>query len=371
MTVTGPGTIERVEVIDERTVSDLALGATLLGTGGGGDPRVGALMAQAAIREHGNVRVIAPEDVQGEGVVVPVAMIGAPTVILERIPGGHELDLAMEGFEHLAQREVIATMPIEAGGINSTIPLVLAARRNLPLVDADGMGRAFPEVQMVTLGAGGATAWPLVLADESSNVVCVSGAQDNQSAERLARAAVVAMGGSAVVAHYAVSPALLRAWAVPHSISLAVAIGRALRRARAEGADPVEAIAPVCGARRLFTGQVIDVHRSTQAGFVRGRLTLKGLEADAGRRAEVDFQNENLIVRSDDRVLAAVPDLISLVEADSGQPLTTEGMRFGLRAHVVGIPSSPVWWRPEALPLVEPRAFGYDMDPIRLDGDPR
>ena len=63
-----------------------------------------------------------------------------------------------------------------------------------------------------------------------------------------------------------------------------------------------------------------------------------------------------------------MPDLISLVEADSGQPLTTEGMRFGLRVHVVGIPSSPVWWRPEALPLVEPRAFGYDMDPIRLGG---
>jgi DUF917 family protein len=43
-------------------------------------------------------------------------------------------------------------------------------------------------------------------------------------------------------------------------------------------------------------------------------------------------------------------------------------MRFGLRVHVVGIPSSPVWWRPEALPLVEPRAFGYDLDPIRLEG---
>ena len=368
MTATDVGTFERIDTIDEGTVSDLALGATLLGTGGGGDPRIGALMAQAAVREHGSVRVIDPEAVEDDGVVVPVAMIGAPTVILERIPGGHELDLVMDGFEHLQQQRVIATMPIEAGGINSTIPIVLAARRGLPLVDADGMGRAFPEVQMVTLGAGGATAWPLVLADESSNVVSISAARDNESAERLSRAVVVAMGGSAVVAHYAVTAEHLRAWAVPHSVSLAVAIGRALRRARAEGSDPIEAIAPICGATRLFTGQVVDVQRSTQAGFVRGRLTLKGLDADAGRGAEVDFQNENLVVRSEDEVLAAVPDLISLVEADSGQPLTTEGMRFGLRVHVVGIPSSPVWWRPEALPLVEPRAFGYDMDPIRLGG---
>lgn len=367
MTVTEAAHYPKVETIDEQTVADLALGATLLGTGGGGDPRVGALMAQAAIREHGNVPVIAPDDVPASGLVVPVAMIGAPTVILERIPGGHELDLAMDGFEHLQDRPVVATMPIEAGGINSTIPLVLAARRGLPLVDADGMGRAFPEVQMVTLGAGGAQAWPLVLADESGNVVSVSAAQDNASAERLARAAVVAMGGSAVVAHYAVDAQRLRAWAVPHSVSLAVAIGRSLSQARAEGSDPVEAISPLCGARTLFAGQVTDVERSTQAGFVRGRLSLKGLDSDAGRSAEVDFQNENLIVRSGDTILAAVPDLISLMEEESGQPLTTEGMRYGLRVRVVGIPCSPIWWRPEALSLVEPRAFGYDIDPIRLE----
>lgn len=357
----------RVDLLDERAVADLALGATLLGTGGGGDPRIGALMAVAAIREHGPVRVIAPDAVPERGLVVPVAMIGAPTVIVERIPGGHELDLAMEEFERRHDEPVVATMPIEAGGINSTIPIVLAARRGLPLVDADGMGRAFPEVQMVTLGAGGAHAWPLVLADESRNVLSISSAADNASAERLARAAVVAMGGSAVVAHYAVGAHLIRAWAVPHTVSLAVAVGRALRRARAEGADAVEAIAPVCGARSLFTGKVVDVERATRAGFVRGRLVLEGLGADAGRAAEVEFQNENLIVSSDGAVLAAVPDLISLIEAESGQPLTTEGMRFGLRVHVLGIPSSPIWWRPEALRLVEPRAFGYDIDPVRLE----
>lgn len=359
--------LPQVRSLDEQAIRDLALGATLLGTGGGGDPRIGTLMALAAVREHGPVTVIAPEDVPDEGIVVPVAMIGAPTVILERIPGGHELDLVMEGFERLVQQPVVATMPIEAGGINSTIPIVLAARRGLPLVDADGMGRAFPEVQMVTLGAGGAKAWPLVLADESRNVVAITDALDNPSAERLARSVVVGMGGSAVVAHYAVTGPFVRQWAVQHSVSLAVGIGQALRAARADGRDAIEAIAPLCGARRLFTGKVVDVKRTTAAGFARGQLSLSGLDEDAGRTAEVDFQNENLVVRSQGEVLAAVPDLISLVEAESGQPLTTEGMRYGVRAHVVGIPASPLWWRPEALRLVEPRAFGYDMEPIRLE----
>jgi DUF917 family protein len=360
--------LERVDLLDEQGIRDLALGATLLGTGGGGDPRVGTLMALAAVREHGPVRVIGPDEVADDGVVVPVAMIGAPTVIIERIPGGHELDLVMAGFAKLSGRPVLATMPIEAGGINSTIPVVLAARRGLPVVDADGMGRAFPEVQMVTLGAGGAQAWPLVLADESGNVVAISSAADNVAAERLARAVVVAMGGSAVVAHYAIDAAMLRRWAVPHSVSLAVAIGRTLRRS--EGREAIEALGPVCGARLLFTGKVLDVQRTTNAGFVRGRLRIGGLDADVGSTGEIEFQNENLIARCDGQVLAAVPDLISLVEAESGRPLTTEGMRFGLRVSVIGIPSSPLWWLPEALPLVEPRAFGYDIDPVRLETDP-
>lgn len=30
------------------------------------------------------------------------------------------------------------------------LPFALAARRGLPVIDADGMGRAFPELQMVT-----------------------------------------------------------------------------------------------------------------------------------------------------------------------------------------------------------------------------
>jgi len=58
-----------------------------------------------------------------------------------------------------------------------------------------------------------------------------------------------------------------------------------------EGADPIEAIAPVCGARRLFTGQVVDVQRSTQAGFVRGRLVLKGLDDN---QAHLQIEKERI-----------------------------------------------------------------------------
>ncbi len=360
--------VSAIEEIDAATVSDLALGASFLGTGGGGDPLIGELMARAAIEQHGPVRLVAPEALAPGALVVPFAMIGAPTVIVERIPGGHELDLAMAEMARLLGREVEATMPIEAGGINSTIPLVLAARTGLPVVDADGMGRAFPEVQMVTLGAGGATAWPLTLVDEAGTTVSLVDCPDNAAAERTARHVVVSMGGSAVIGHYAVTAEHVQRWGVPHTVSLAIRIGRALRDVAEHGGDALAALEATCDAQRLFSGKVVDVERRTTAGFARGTLTVEGLDTDAGVTATVDFQNENLIVRAEDVVLATVPDLITLIDADTGRPLTTETTRYGVRVHVVGAPASEVWWRPEALPLVAPRAFGYDLEPQRLGG---
>src|SRR5207245_10313898 len=116
-------------------------------------------------------------------------------------------------------------------------------------------------------------------------------------------------------------------------------------------------------------GKIVDVERRLVSGFARGRVTLEGFGFSAGKIASVDFQNENLIVRSGGELLAVVPDLIVLVDVDSGEPLTTEVLRYGFRAEVLVMPPSPVLTTSEALRFVGPRAFGFDVDysPAVLD----
>lgn len=126
-------------------IDDLATGAAILGTGGGGDPHVGKLMAQSAIAEHGPVALLDPADLPSDALVIPTAGMGAPTVLIEKLPSGSEPIAALRRVAAEFDRDVFATMPIECGGINSTIPFAVAAREGLPVVDADGMGRAFPE----------------------------------------------------------------------------------------------------------------------------------------------------------------------------------------------------------------------------------
>jgi DUF917 family protein len=95
---------------------------------------------------------------------------------------------------------------------------------------------------------------------------------------------------------------------------------------------------------------VVDVERRLAGGFARGVLRLGGTGADAGRTLEIDLQNEYLIARADDgEVLAVVPDLICLVDADTAEPVTTEVVRYGLRVVVLGIPAPELLKTPEAL----------------------
>ena len=93
-------------------------------------------------------------------------MLGAPTIMLEKGLAGEEVDLAIRRLEAHLGEPADYLMPLEIGGINSLVPIMAAARLGLPLIDADGMGRAFPELQMTTFNAHGVSTTPLALTDD-------------------------------------------------------------------------------------------------------------------------------------------------------------------------------------------------------------
>ena len=68
----------------------------------------------------------------------------------------------------------------------------------------------------------------------------------------------------------------------------------------------------------------------------------------------------------DGEVLATTPDLIAVVEADSGAPVTTDSLKYGQRLIALAWPSNPMWRTPEGIALVGPRYFKYDRDYVAL-----
>lgn len=342
---------------------DLARGATLLGTGGGGDPYIGQMLVARVLGDRG-ITILDPDDLADDLFVIPTAQMGAPTVMIEKIPAGTEPTLALRTLEAHLGRTADATMPIECGGINSMIPLIVAAETGLPVVDADGMGRAFPELSMETFAVYGVHGSPLALAGERGETVVIDTADDDRQMEWLARGVTIRLGGVAHIAEYAMSGADVKRTAVPRTLSMALALGRAIREAREQHRSPFEAVAETLSTtlysevRELFTGKVTDVERRTTDGFAKGRATISSLGAGDDGTLEIRFQNENLIATRDGELVAIVPDLICVTDVESGEPITTEGLRYGQRVRVLGISTPEMMRTPAALAAFGPAAFG-------------
>lgn len=114
----------------------------------------------------------------------------------------------------------------------------------------------------------------------------------------------------------------------------------------------------------LFFFQISDVRRVTRGAFNWGSLTIEGSAQFNGVNLGIEFQNENYVAFTlnadgSKNILATVPDLISLVDEDTGEPVTTEEVRYGLRVAAITMPCSPLWTKPQGLATGGPAAFGY------------
>ena len=355
-----------MRLIHAETIEDIALGATVLGTGGGGDPYVGKLLAMQALRDHGPVQLVSPEDIADDCWVAQSAMMGAPTVMIEKLPSGTEVVRAFQALQDYLGRPLAYTVCAEAGGLNSTIPFVVAAHLGVPVVDADGMGRAFPEIQMVTPTLWGLSATPMALADEKGNSAILTTAT-NTWTERLARSMTIEMGSTALLASYAMTGRQLKDTMVLGTLSKVEHIGRTLREANAAHRDPIAAVRAATGGFEIFRGKVIDVRRRTERGFARGEARLAGTDQDAGASLSIQFQNEHLIAERDGEVVVSVPDLITVLDVETGHPITTEALRYGFRVAVLGIPCDFRWRTPDGLRLVGPAYFGYPIEFVPVE----
>ena len=340
----------------------MARGCSVLGAGGGGDTYTSLLAARHAIERFGPVRLVDLNNLPDDALIMPCGGIGAPVVSIEKLGTGEEGRWLRDGLEQARQGRVAALMAGEIGGANGMQPINWAAHIGLPVVDADGMGRAFPEIPQVTMEIAGISASPAVLADERGNRLAITAA-DGAWMERIERTLSVEFGGRASGTEYSLTAAEARTATVRDSVTLAIRIGEAMAAAE----EPLDALRESVGARVLVTGKLTDVERRVTGGFVRGRVEVGGLGEHRGRTVVLEIQNENLVALDGDRVLASVPDIITVLDSESAEAIHTERLRYGQRVAVVAFPCDPIWRSARGLALAGPRSFGYDFDYVPIE----
>ena len=343
-------------------IEALAVGAWILGTGGGGSPYLGLLNMRRLYAEGRRVALMSPLDLADENWVAVVSNMGAPLIGQERLVDSRNIARAVEIQEALLGEKFRAVMSLEIGGGNGIQPLMAAAHLGLPVVDADTMGRAYPEAQMTSVAVGDLRPYPCVLYDPRGIEAVVTKVPSWKWMERVSRKICVEMGSIASTCKAPRTGHEVKAWGIHFTVTKAIGIGHRVRAAQRHHEDPVAAILDEGKGKLLFRGKVVDVARRTTEGFLRGRAVIDGLDEDRGSRLEIAFQNEWVVAWRDGVPLAMSPDLICVLDSVNGHGIGTETVRYGQRVTIVALPAPAVLRSPRGLEFVGPRAFGYDLD---------
>lgn len=340
----------------------LATGAWILGAGGGGSPYLGYLNMRKLYSDGHRVQIIQPEELADDDLVAVVSNMGAPLVGQERLSDPNFAAKPVQMMEDYLGRKFRAVMSVEIGGNNAIQPFQVACIMGLPVVDADAMGRAFPEAQMTSFAICDLQPFPLALADIRDNEVIILRAASWKWMERLSRKACVEVGSVSATCKAPRTGKEVKESGILHTVTQAIGIGRTVEHARKQHADPNGALVDGHNGRLLFRGKVQDMARRATEGFLRGQAEFTGLDEFRGRAFSLDFQNEWLLGRLDGEVAVMVPDIVCVMDSVTGEAIGTEVLRYGQRVTIIALPPPAILCGEAGLRYVGPRAFGYDVD---------
>lgn len=357
-----------MRVLTPVAVEDVLVGCAILGTGGGGSLQQG-LAFVSEILKKGKVFKLGTIDEFNEG-----DLIGSPYYCgavtpegkKKRKNGGVALD-AFHTLEKYLNEEFNGVIAAELGGLSTAGAMGVAAERGLPLLDADAAGRAAPDLQCSIFYVNKLPITPIGVATPLGDLLTIHHVPDDERAEKIIREIAVLSEGMVGVCDHPARVSVLRKAAIHGTISQAQRLGAARREALARGEDPAAAIAQAGNGFLRFQGIVEKHGWQLEAGFTVGEITLRGIEGAAGSSYRIRYKNENIISWRDDQVDITVPDLISVLDPDTGMPITNPNCDQGKRVTVLAFPAPQAWRKPAGLAVMGPKFFGYAVEYIPID----
>ncbi|EXJ83122.1 hypothetical protein A1O1_06741 [Capronia coronata CBS 617.96] len=376
-------------VLSEIDLRFLSVGCYILGVGGGGSPYAVYLQLKQLLAEGETLTIMSCDDLKDNDQIPTVAGVGSPAVSIER-PGGDGIIHAVKMLSEELNTKFTQLMTAEIGGGNGLQPLICGSSKyyNLPTVDGDLMGRAYPGFENVStyvMSDSINALLPVTLCSGTGQRVLVPANQADETAPgRMIRDACVAMGSACGAAGVPLSGKQMRTMGIPNTHSLAWRLGRVVCRAQQSASLSTipEAIIEECGgdqtARRLFQGKIRSVESAlTTTAHNLGKVTIESLsegemEGDADKAGDwtevvIPFMNENLAVvgkdaKGEETVLATVPDLIFLLDVSTGENIGVQEYRYGLKVTVMIMAPHPIWTTKRGLEVGGPSAFNLPYE---------
>jgi DUF917 family protein len=347
--------------IDLNWIKPLFLGSIFLGVGGGGKANNILSFCEEIFSKGLTIPLLDIEDLEETNNYAAVGLIGSPEVIDDFYCTGKEGIKALETLQSITKDEVKGIFTLECAGVNVLYPILVASLLELPFIDGDSMGRAFPELQMTTFHLNEQPLMPFILCNTGLRIYEYYDV-DNFLLDLNIRHVLSEYNNIGFFASCASKGSNLRKMLIPRTLSFTYEIGKVFMDISSYE-DIINNLIKstknsIYGASiELFLGEIDNIenvdHKNWQS------IYMKGIKHYKGEAFQILTQNENLIAYKNNALAAMAPDLISLISLDTLTPISNNDLSKGMKVAVIGTPAPLVWKTIDGLNIVGPKCFGY------------
>ncbi|MEM3490298.1 MAG: DUF917 domain-containing protein [Nitrososphaerota archaeon] len=356
-------------------VEDLARGTTFYGTGGGGEPTQGIKALLSEIEQGKEISLIDVQELNDNDLVACPFLMGSIAPLTEeklkemKFFGLSKKDFnyktmmarAIEELSYYTGKAIKAIVPIELGGANTAAAIAAASSLNLKILDGDFAGRAIPEIPQTTPFLNDKTLCPISSVDEYGNTCIIKHAINVLVAERIGKYLSAAAFGVAAQCGFLMSGKDAKETVISKTVSECLEVGKFIRECRESGQNLLELLVKKVNGWLLFKGVVTAKETEDKDGYYWGIHTIHGLDGFSGQTFKIWFKNENHVSWKNDEPFVTSPDLIIVVDMNTGEPITNTNLKINDRVGVIGIKAREIFRTEKGLDILGPKHFGFDF----------
>ncbi|WP_028387657.1 DUF917 domain-containing protein [Legionella fairfieldensis] len=368
-----------ITITTNEQIEDFTLGCCFFATGGGGDPLFGQKMLREALNARKEIRILDVKEFSNDDwTICPYLMGPAPG------PESEEVKQARKNYG--LTQEIVSNMPAAAAQLlleeahiklNAVIPLELgaaatssavatAAWLGVPVIDGDYAGRALPEVAQILPAINDVNLLPIASCDSYGNQVIIKKTTGLSMTERLGKIMAVASLGLVGQATLLKQLKHVKSFMLFNTLSGALSVGMALREARKAKDHNFRSVIELTQAKTLFIGKVTERKAEVQDGYYVGHVTINGLGKFKNDQFKLWVKNENILSWLNDEPYIACPDLITMIDQTTFEPVIIGKLYEGANVIVLGIAAPENFRTPIAIESLGPKHFGFEFNAKKL-----
>ncbi|MFA9289312.1 MAG: DUF917 domain-containing protein [Weeksellaceae bacterium] len=345
--------------ITQDIATDIIAGASIFSTGGGFEYTAQLKKLPEIFAADSTLRLISVDELADTDYICTAYGVGSAS--------NTDVDLSAaltKGFAVMQEITGKTFAGIFAGETNiEALVFETAKSANLPIIDADCTGgRAVPEIQFDNLFVAGRNILPLVAVTLKGDVAVLYETDDPVFIERFVRNIAVSTGESVAVIDHPMSVADAKQYLTLGIFERSRQMGAIINNAAITVDAKIAKIIKQTQASVLLQGLVSEIDLSSEKGFLEGTITV----ADGDQNAVLHVKNETLVCTIDSTVRLTAPDLITVLDLETGFGVHNSKIAVGQQVCIIGISASKLWRTDAGVKRFNPQAVGLAFETVLL-----